>query len=100
MKLYVCWGMFSPPAGHSCRKAYEALKQAGYEPEVVKSYGSASLPDFMNTTEGRREGKRLISKTTLPVLVTDNGEVVAESRNIARWAMESRSGQADRSSGS
>ncbi|HEV2075925.1 MAG TPA: glutathione S-transferase N-terminal domain-containing protein [Thermoleophilaceae bacterium] len=88
MKLYVCWGTFSLPGGHSCRKAYRALKHAGYEPEVIRSYGSTMLPDSVNRTEGRREAKRLTGKTTVPVLVTDDGEVIAESNNIARWAME------------
>ena len=46
MKLYVCWGTFSTPrpGGHPCANAYNALKEAGYEPEVVKSYGLAPLP--------------------------------------------------------
>ena len=46
MKLYVCWGTFATlrPAGHPCRNAHLALKQAGYEPEIVRSYGLALLP--------------------------------------------------------
>ena len=98
MKLYVCWGTFSLPGGHACAKADEALKESGYEPTVTRSYGAAMLPDFVNRTEGRREAKRLTGKTTVPVLVTDQGEVVAESGNIARWAKENPSGQATPSS--
>jgi hypothetical protein len=88
MKLYVCWGTFkSPrPGGHPCRNAYEALKEAGHEPELVKSYGLAVLPDFMNQTKGRKEVKELTGKTWVPVLVTDQGEVVADSKNIVEWA--------------
>lgn len=90
MKLYVCWGTFpSPvrPGGHPCRNAYNALKDAGYEPEVIKSYGLTILPDQpFNDTEGRREAKRLTGKSTVPVLVTDDGEVVADSRRIVEWA--------------
>ena len=46
MKLYVCWGTFPTPrpGGHPCANAYHALKDAGYEPELVKSYGFAPLP--------------------------------------------------------
>jgi Glutathione S-transferase, N-terminal domain len=85
MQLYVCWGMFSPPAGHSCRRAYEALKEAGYEPEVIKSYGSASLPVTEERSEKHREGADS-HKTAIPALVTDEGEVISESHNIVAWA--------------
>jgi hypothetical protein len=88
MKLYVCWGTFPTPrpGGHPCANAYHALKKAGYEPEVIKSYGLAILPGPFNATEGRREAKRLTGKYTVPVLVTDSGEVVADSKNIVAWA--------------
>ncbi len=88
MKLYICWGTFpSPrPGGHPCRNAYEALKKAGHDPELVKSYGWTLLPDAFNATSGRREAKRLTGKSTVPVLVTDDGEVVADSKNIVAWA--------------
>jgi Glutathione S-transferase, N-terminal domain len=90
MKLYVCWGTFkSPrPGGHPCGNAYRALKAAGHEPEVIKSYGLAILPGPFNATEGRKEAKRLTGKYTVPVLVTDDGEVVADSKNIVAWAKE------------
>jgi hypothetical protein len=90
MKLYVCWGTFATPrpGGHPCRNAHEALKQAGHDPEVVKSYGLAILPGPFNATEGRREAKRLTGKYTVPVLVTDSGEVVADSKNIVAWAQK------------
>jgi hypothetical protein len=88
VKLYVCYGTFgSPrPGGHPCANAYHALKEAGHDPEVVKSYGWGLLPDFMNPTRGRREVKQLTGSTTVPVLVTDDGEVVAESKEIVAWA--------------
>jgi Glutathione S-transferase, N-terminal domain len=90
LKLYVCYGTFKTPrpGGHPCANAYEALKEAGYEPEVVKSYGWALLPDFMNPTAGRREAKRLTGKTTVPVLVTDDGDVVSDSKKIVGWAKQ------------
>jgi hypothetical protein len=88
MKLYICWGLFpSPrPGGHPCKNAHDALKEAGHDPEVVKSYGLGLLPDFMNPTAGRREAKRLTGKTWVPVLVTDEDEIVAGSGKIAAWA--------------
>ena len=53
MKLYVCWGTFpSPrPGGHPCGNAYHALKDAGHEFEVIKSYGLGPLPDFLAEEE-------------------------------------------------
>jgi hypothetical protein len=88
MKLYVCWGTFySPrPGGHPCGNAHKALKEAGYDPEVVKSYGLAMLPGAFNNTEGRREAKRLTGKYTVPLLVLDDGSFVADSKNIVDWA--------------
>jgi len=95
MKLYICWGTFTTaprPGGHPCGNAYKALKEAGHEPQVIRSYGWDKLPEFMNQTAGRREAKRLTGKITVPVLVTDDGEVVADSKNIIAWAKEHPAG--------
>ena len=88
MKLYICYGTFQTPrpGGHPCRRAYHALRDAGYEPELIKSYGLAALPDAFNKTEGRRKAKELTGSYAVPVLVTDDGEVVSDSRKIAAWA--------------
>ena len=89
MKLYVCYGTFTTtprPGGHPCGNAYKALKDAGHDPEVIKSYGLAALPEFLNKTRGRQEVKELTGDVTVPVLVTDSGEVVRESKDIVAWA--------------
>ena len=89
MKLYVCYGTFTTtprPGGHPCGNAHRALKDAGHDPEVIKSYGLAALPAFLNSTKGRKEVKELTGKETVPVLVTDEGDVITESRVIADWA--------------
>ena len=89
MKLYVCYGTFMTaprPGGHPCGVAHEALTDAGYEPEVIKSYGWGILPDFLNPSSGRREVRKLTGSNTVPVLVTDDGEVIQESREIRKWA--------------
>ena len=90
MKLYVCWGTFSSPrpGGHPCGNAYRALKDAGHEPEVIKSYGLGPMPDFLNNTHGRREVKKLTGQSWVPVLVTDDGEVIHDSKKIVEWAKE------------
>ena len=87
MKLYVCYGTFrSPrPGGHPCGNAYRALTEAGHEPEVKKAYGLGLLPDFLNTPT-RKEVKKLTGNSFVPVLVTDDGEVVSDSKNIVAWA--------------
>lgn len=89
MKLYVCWGTFSTPrpGGHPCGNALEALEEAGYHPEVIKSYGLTILPDAVfNRTSGRQEAKKLTGSSQVPVLVTDDEEVVYPSDKIVEWA--------------
>lgn len=91
MKLYVCWGTFTTtprPGGHPCGNAHRALREAGYEPEVIKSYGLGILPDALNRTQGRQEVKRLTGSLVVPVMVTDEGEAIADSRRIMDWARE------------
>ena len=93
MKLYVCYGTFSTPrpGGHPCRNAYRALQDAGYDPEVVKTYGWGALPDALNPG-GRKEVKRLTGNTWVPVLVTDDDTVVDGSKEIVAWAQEHPAG--------
>ncbi len=97
MKLYVCYGTWkrAPRSGglHPCGRAYHALREAGYEPEVIKSYGLGVAPDaIFNRTEGRKEAKRLTGKSVVPVLVTDDGEVISDSYKIAEWAEKNPAG--------
>lgn len=88
MKLYVCYGTFhSPrPGGHPCRNAYRALRDAGYSPQLVRSYGLGVLPRVFNLTSGRREVERLTGNRMVPTLVLDDGTVVDGSHEIAEWA--------------
>ena len=90
MKLYVCWGTFQtprPPHGHPCHNAYQALRMAGHDPEVVKVRGLGVGPRFLHLmTDGRREVERLSGQRGVPVLVTDAGEVVTDSSRIVEWA--------------
>jgi hypothetical protein len=88
VKLYVCYGTFSSPrpGGHPCANAYHALRDAGYEPEVVKSYGLGILPSVFNRTRGRREVERLTGSRMVPTLVLDDGAVIDGSREIVAWA--------------
>jgi hypothetical protein len=88
MELYVCWGTFkSPrPGGHPCRNAYEALREAGWDPEVTKTYGLGPLPEVV--TPHRRKVRELTGQNWVPVLVTDDGEVIHDSKKIVEWARD------------
>ena len=90
MKLYVCWTTIQlprPPRGHPCHNANAALKRAGYDPEVIKVRGLGIGPGFMHwTTEGRKQVEEISGEKVVPVLVTDGGEVINDSRRIVAWA--------------
>ena len=93
MKLYVCWGTFPTPrpGGHPCANAYEALKAAGHDPEVIKAYGLAILPDTpFNQTSGRKRAKELTGSSMVPVLELDDGTAIGGSKEIAAWAEANR----------
>ncbi|HEY7934751.1 MAG TPA: glutathione S-transferase N-terminal domain-containing protein [Solirubrobacteraceae bacterium] len=89
MKLYICYGTFPVPArpgGHPCRNAHRALKDAGHDPELIRSYGLAILPKWLNQTRGRREVQRLTGSQWVPALVLDDGRVIGGSQEIMAWA--------------
>lgn len=96
MKLFVCWGTFrSPrPGGHPCRNAHEALKAAGWDPELQKVYGLGILGSTLNPT--RAEVRRLTGQNMVPVLVTDDDEVITGSGRIRQWAKDNPASGADR----
>jgi hypothetical protein len=88
MKLYVCWTTLQtprPPHGHPCHNAHRALRDAGHDPEVIKARGLGIGPIKLMTDE-RREVEELTGSPVVPVLVTDDGEVINESQRIVEWA--------------
>ena len=88
MKLYVCWGTFPTPrpGGHPCANAYDALRDAGHDPELIRTYGWAVLPGFLNRTRGRREVEELTGNRWVPTLVLGDGTVIDGSQEIVGWA--------------
>src|ERR687886_58246 len=97
MKLYVCYGTFPAPwrpGGHPCRNAYMALVEAGWAPEVERTYGLGPLPDALNFT--RRKVRERTGNNWVPVLVTDEDEVVQGSDRIVAWAKQNPASGADR----
>ena len=87
MKLYVCWGTFPVPipGGHACRNADNALRKAGWDPEVIKVRGHGVGP-LKWITEGRREVEEIWGQQAVRVLVTDDGEAISDSGAIIAWA--------------
>jgi hypothetical protein len=89
MTLYICWGTFQTPrpGGHPCHNAYEALRMAGHDPEIVKVHGLGIGPRMFHLmTDGRREVEELTGRREVPVLVTDSGELITDSKRIVAWA--------------
>ena len=80
----MCWGTFSLPTGHPCHDAHAALTAAGWAPDVKRTYGYGPLPAVLNP--GRGKVRELTGQQWVPVLVTDDAEVVRESERIVEWA--------------
>jgi hypothetical protein len=53
---------------------------------VIRSYSWGLLPAAMNRSEGRRLAQREAGKSWVPLLVTDEYEIVAGSKQIIAWA--------------
>jgi hypothetical protein len=90
MKLYVCYGTWTlakPLHAHPCGEAHEALVEAGYRPQVIRSYGWGMLTGAVNDlTPGRRAVKEMTGNHWVPALVTNDGTVVQGSGEIIEWA--------------
>jgi hypothetical protein len=98
MKLYVCWGTFKaaprPGGKNPCGTAYHALRDAGWDPEVERTYGWAVLGNGLNPT--RAKVRELTGQSWVPVLVTDDGEVIQDSKKIVEWAKANPASGAER----
>lgn len=77
------------PGNHPCKRAHDALREAGHRPRVVRAYGFAWLPDL---TPARKAVKRMTGESFVPVLVLDDGEVVKDAQSIVTWAREHPAG--------
>jgi hypothetical protein len=61
---------------------------------VKKAYGLGPLPDAL--TPQRKRVRELTGQNWVPVLVTDDGEVIRESKTIVAWARDNPATGADR----
>ena len=62
--------------------------------DVEKVYGLGILGDALNPT--RKKVRELTGQNMVPVLETDDGEVVAGSKQIAQWARDNPASGADK----
>jgi glutathione S-transferase len=86
--LYTCGQKtLGPGFMHPCAKAGNALDAAGYEYEVrtVGGYRGAFWT-WGRREEDRAEVRELSGQNGVPILVLDDGEVIAGSGRIAAWA--------------
>lgn len=94
MILYTCgdgkaFGSLPAPLAHPCGRAAVALDKAGhaYEWRKVKG-GTLKFWTWQSRAEDRAEVERLSGQRSVPILVLDDGAVIAGSGEIARWAGE------------
>jgi len=90
--LYTCAfekaaGGLPAPLAHPCGRAAKALDDAGqrYEIKQVKG-GSFMFWTWPSRAQDRAEVGQLSGQRGVPVLVRDDGEVIAGSGHIVSWA--------------
>lgn len=92
MILYTCafkkMGSQPPgPLAHPCGRAAKALDEAGYDYEIKTVKGGTGKPwTWRSRAKDRAEIERLSGQRAVPILVLDDGEVIAGSGTIASWA--------------
>jgi glutathione S-transferase len=94
--LYTCRQKKRGPAAvHPCAKAAKALDAAGYSYEL-RTVGGYRLAFWTwgSREDDRAEVRKLSGANEVPILILDDGEVVAGSSVIARWAGEHPAAQA------
>jgi len=88
MVLFTCGARKSAARlGHPCGKAAKALDDAGHRYELRVVGGYRMVPwTWGSREEDRAEVRELSGANEVPILVLDDGEVIAGSAVIARWA--------------
>jgi predicted enzyme related to lactoylglutathione lyase len=88
LTLYVCHIDDRGPKPHACRRAHEALREAGHAYETVIFDKGHYFGLF---TKGRRPKlKQLSGQEKLPVLQWSDGTTIAGSAKIVAWARANR----------
>jgi len=85
--LYTCPGGKAAPSWHPCGRAAKALDDAGHDYQRRRVGGGRLMFwTWASRARDRAEVKRLSGRRTVPILVLDDGKVVAGSGAIVRWA--------------
>ena len=84
--LYTCHIDRGGPPIHACRRAHDALEEAGhqYRTEVF----ARNRPMGIGTKGRRPELKKMSGQEKLPVLKLPDGSTVNGSSDILKWARE------------
>ena len=90
MKLYTCpFEKHGATMRHPCAVAAKALDDAGHTYELEKVKGGIGMVwTWPTRARDRAEIERLSGQRAVPILVLDNGGVIAGSGEIAEWARE------------
>jgi glutathione S-transferase len=90
--LYTCtdgkrFGSLPGPLAHPCGRAAKALDDAGHSYEIKQVKGGAlKLWTLPSRGRDRAEIEQLSGQRAVPILVLDDGEVLAGSGRIVEWA--------------
>jgi glutathione S-transferase len=92
--LYTCpdgkaLGGLPAPIAHPCGRAAKALDDAGHTYEWKKVKGGAlKFWTWPARARDRAEIEKLSGQRAVPILVLDDGDVVAGSGAIVQWAQQ------------
>jgi hypothetical protein len=87
LKLYTCPWQKRSASWHPCGVAAKALDDAGHRYEIKEVRGQISMPwTWLARRRDRAEVRRLSGQNSVPVLVLDDGAVIAGSKQIVKWA--------------
>jgi hypothetical protein len=91
MTLYTCPWQKRRAGWHPCGVAAKALDEAGYRYEIKVVGGQLSMPwTWPSRKRDRGEVRALSGQNGVPLLVLDDGGVIAGHSRIARWAADPR----------
>lgn len=92
MILYTCGqkkhgGSLPGPIAHPCGRAAKALDDAGHKYELKTVGGYRMMPwTWPARARDRAEIKKLSGQELVPIIVLDDGKVIAGSGEISSWA--------------
>jgi hypothetical protein len=85
--LYTCHLQEKGSSWHPCAIACKALDDAGHEYDVERVKGYVSMPwTWPFRRRDRAKVRELSGQNGVPILILDDGEVIAGSNEIKEWA--------------